>query len=107
MLHLPCSLSVCVICSSIDCFPASRRGVGANMAGELVAALKSLCGDPDFLAAAVANHMLVKVQCALQLTEAAKLGCVCLGVCWMALPIVKGWCDGQSQAPHVSVSCRT
>lgn len=51
------------------------------MAGELVAALKSLCDDTDFLTSAVANHRLVKAQCAVQLTEAAKLGRMCLGVC--------------------------
>lgn len=48
------------------------------MAGELVAALKSVCDDPEFLLQAVATHTLLKPQSTWQVTEASKLGHMCL-----------------------------
>jgi len=57
-----------------DVFSVPRHwGAGAGMAGELVAALKSVCDHPEFLLQAVAMHAILKPQCTWQVTEESKL----------------------------------
>jgi len=56
--------------------PCATGVAGAGMAGELVAALKSVCDDPEFLLQAVATHALLKPQCTWQVTEESKLSVV-------------------------------